>query len=48
MKKMMNTKVVGGLWDMFWHHDWCLRDNLDPLTVYKDAESSYGHFPLSE
>ena len=49
------SEKPGDLWDMFWHHHWCLRNDLGPLTItlflkngdaQKDAESSYGHFPL--
>ena len=27
------SELFGDLWDMFWHHDWCLRNYLDPLTI---------------
>ena len=27
------SKVFGDLWDMFWHHHWCLIHYLDNLTV---------------
>ena len=27
------SKLFGDLRDMFWHHDWCLTNYLDPLTI---------------
>jgi len=27
------TEMVGDLWGMFWHHHWCLKNYLDPLTI---------------
>jgi hypothetical protein len=40
MKMLMNisnfdlfSEMFGELWDMFWHHHWCLRNYLEPLTI---------------
>ena len=30
---MSFSEMFGDLWDMCWHHDWCLRNYLDPLTI---------------
>ena len=40
MKMLMNrsffdlfSEMFGDLWDMLWHHHWCIRPYLDPLTI---------------
>jgi hypothetical protein len=32
-KTQVVPKLFWDLWDMFWHHDWCLRNHLDLLTI---------------
>ena len=27
------SEVFWDLWDMFWHHHWCLSNYLDPFTI---------------
>ena len=27
------SEMFGDLWDMFWHHHWCLRTYQEPLTI---------------
>jgi hypothetical protein len=28
-KNYFVTELFGDVWDMFWHHDWCLKNDLD-------------------
>ena len=31
LKSWLFSKMLGDVWNMFWHHDWCLRNYLEPV-----------------
>ena len=34
-----SSEVIGELWDMLWHHHWCIRNYLDPPTINLFSEN---------